>query len=368
MSSPPNIFISLLLLLFFTIFSASSSASLSELRSLMEFKKGITQDPQKLLDSWAPAAVAEATAACPKTWQGVVCDEESGNVTGIVLDRLRLGGELKFHTLLDLRMLRNLSLSGNDFTGRLPPTLGSLSSLQHLDLSQNKFYGPIPARINDLWGLNYLNLSNNQFKGGFPSGLSNLQQLRVLDLHANALWAEIGDVLSTLRNVEHVDLSLNQFFGGLSLAVENVSGLANTVHFLNLSYNNLNGQFFKNSTISLFRNLQVLDLTNNSITGELPSFGSLPALRVLRLPRNQLFGSVPEELLQTSVPLEELDLSVNGFTGNRISFSSFVEAKLPLFKALVMGIRFLKFYHFNIYFFCYIAPSYCLNLNGKPGR
>ncbi|WVZ18273.1 hypothetical protein V8G54_005595 [Vigna mungo] len=324
MNSPPNLFISflLLLLLFFTVFSTSSSASLPELRSLMEFKKGITKDPHNLLDSWAPAAVAESTAACPSTWQGVLCDEESGNVTGIVLDRLHLGGELKFHTLLDLKMLRNLSLSGNDFTGRLPPSLGSLSSLQHLDLSQNKFYGPIPARINDLWGLNYLNLSNNQFKGGFPSGLSNLQQLRVLDLHSNALWAEIGDVLSTLRNVERVDLSLNQFFGGLSLTVENISGLANTVHFLNLSYNNLNGHFFKNSTIGLFRNLQVLDLSNNSITGELPSFGSLPALRVLRLPRNQLFGSVPEELLQTSVPLVELDLSVNGFTGSIAAINS----------------------------------------------
>ena len=111
-------------------------------------------------------------------------------------------------------------------------------------------------------------------------------------------------------------MSLNQFFGGLSLTVENVSGLANTVHFLNLSHNNLNGRFFTNSTITLFRNLQVLDLSGNSITGELPSFGSLLALRVLRLPRNQLFGSLPEELLQTSVPLEELDLSFNGFTGN----------------------------------------------------
>ncbi|KAG5067273.1 hypothetical protein AAZX31_04G201200 [Glycine max] len=314
MNSPPKLL--LLSLLFLTLFTLSSSSSLPELRSLLEFKKGITRDPEKLLDSWAPTTVAESTATCPSSWQGVVCDEESGNVTGIVLDRLNLGGELKFHTLLNLKMLRNLSLSGNDFTGRLPPSLGSLSSLQHLDLSQNKFYGPIPARINDLWGLNYLNLSNNNFKGGFPSGLSNLQQLRVLDLHANHLWAEIGDVLSTLRNVERVDLSLNRFFGGLSLAVENVSSLANTVHFLNLSCNNLNGRFFTNSTIGLFRNLQVLDLSDNSITGQLPSFGSLPALRLLRLPRNQLFGSVPEELLQTSVPLEELDLSFNGFTGS----------------------------------------------------
>ncbi|TKY73915.1 inactive receptor kinase [Spatholobus suberectus] len=319
MNSPPKLLLLSLpvsLLLFLTLLSASSSASLPELRSLLEFKKGITVDPLKLLDSWTPNSVAESAAACPYSWRGVLCDEESGNVTGIVLDRLGLGGELKFHTLLGLKMLRNLSLSGNEFTGRLPPSLGSLASLQHLDLSQNKFYGPVPARINDLWGLNYLNLSNNQFKGGFPSGLNNLQQLRVLDLHANGLWAEIGDVLSTLRNVERVDLSLNQFFGRLALAAENFSGLANTVHFLNLSYNNLNGPFFGSSAVSLFRNLQVLDLSNNSITGELPSLGSLPALRVLRLGRNQLFGSVPEELLQTSVPLEELDLSVNGFTGS----------------------------------------------------
>ncbi|KAG4381442.1 hypothetical protein GLYMA_15G148350v4 [Glycine max] len=112
----------------------------------------------------------------------------------------------------------------------------------------------------------------------------------------------------------------------LSLAVENVSSLANTVHFLNLSCNNLNGRFFTISTIGLFHNLQVLDLSDNFITGQLPSF-----------------GSVPEELLQTSMPLEELDLSFNGFTSNCwridpfLSLSSFVGAELPLYKALVMG-------------------------------
>ncbi|MBA0803406.1 hypothetical protein Gohar_013616, partial [Gossypium harknessii] len=45
-------------------------------------------------------------------------------------------------------------------------------------------------------------------------------------------------------------------------------------------------------------------------------FGSLPGLRVLRLGTNQLFGPVPVELLEGSGPLEELDLSRNGFTGS----------------------------------------------------
>ncbi|XP_027361973.1 probable inactive receptor kinase At5g10020 isoform X2 [Abrus precatorius] len=310
MNSKPNCFffflsVSLLLL------SSPSEPSSPELRSLLEFKKGITLDPLKLLESWNPSSLPGSTVACPRSWRGVLCDDVTGNVTGIVLDRLRLGGELKFHTLLDLKMLKNLSLSGNDFTGRLPPSLGSLSSLQHLDLSHNNFYGPIPARINDLWGLNYLNLSNNQFKGGFPSGLNNLQQLRVLDLHSNQLWAQIGDLLSTLRNVEYVDLSLNQFYGGLSLTVENVSGLANTVHFLNLSHNNLNGHFFESDTIGLFRNLQVLDLTNNSFRGSIAIINST-TLNILNLSSNSLSGSLPASLKRCTV----IDLSRNMFSGD----------------------------------------------------
>ncbi|KAK4256727.1 hypothetical protein QN277_006414 [Acacia crassicarpa] len=321
MNSVPNFFVAVFSLCFLSL-PFSGFASEVELRSLLEFKKGINKDPiGRVFDSWKLSSLSDLND-CPHSWAGVACEDGTGNVTAVVLDRLSLGGELKFHTLLELKMLKNLSLSGNDFTGRLPPALGTLTTLQHLDLSDNKFYGPIPARINDLWGLNYLNLSKNNFKGGFPIGLYNLQQLRGLDLRSNELWGDIGDVLSALRNVEHLDLSSNKFYGGLSLGKENVSGLANTVHFLNLSYNELNGPFFGGDSIALFRNLQVLDLGHNQISGELPSFGSLPSLRVLRLDSNLLYGSIPEELLETSMSLEELDLSANGFTGSIPSINS----------------------------------------------
>lgn len=36
-------------------------------------------------------------------------------------------------------------------------------------------------------------------------------------------------------------------------------------------------------------------------------------LRVLRLGSNQLYGEIPVELLGSLIPLEELDLSDNGF-------------------------------------------------------
>ncbi|OMP02522.1 hypothetical protein COLO4_11029 [Corchorus olitorius] len=301
----------LFLLLFLGVASASGFDP-AELRSLLEFKKGIKDDPlNKVLPVWDPDARPD-----PSSWTGVTRDPNSGFVVSINLDRLNLAGDLKFNTLTPLKNLQNLSLSGNDFTGRVAPALGYITSLQHLDLSGNKFIGPIPGRITDLYGLNYLNLSGNKFEGGLPGGFRNLQQLKVLDLHNNALRGDLGELLSELRNVEHVDLSYNEFYGGLSVPLENVSSLANTVRFMNLSHNQLNGGFLKEETIGLFKNLQVLDLGDNSITGQLPSFGSLPGLRVLRLGKNQLFGPVPVELLEGFVPLEELDLSLNGFTGS----------------------------------------------------
>ncbi|PON50875.1 Tyrosine-protein kinase [Trema orientale] len=303
------------------LFGSVSCVSEPELRSLLEFKKGIQSDPlRKVQDTWSYVSPEGLAADCPP-WTGVACDE-NGNVTALVLEGLGLGGELKFHTLTGLGRLKNLSLAGNEFTGRVEPALGTMTSLQHLDLSRNKFYGPIPDRIGGLWDLRYLNLSSNEFKGGFPSGLPNLQQLKALDLHSNMFWGDIGELVQELRNLEYVDLSLNEFFGSISLPLENVSSLANTVHHLNLSHNKLSGGFFRGDSIKLFRNLEVLDLGDNQVSGELPSFGSLPSLRVLRLGNNQLFGSIPEEFLETSMPLVELDLSNNGFTGSLVGINS----------------------------------------------
>ncbi|XP_059641026.1 probable inactive receptor kinase At5g10020 [Cornus florida] len=308
-----NHFLSLLLFpLLFSVVFVSSSAD--EVRSLLEFKKGIREDPLgKVLDSWNQSSADLST--CPQSFYGVLCDDE-GYVSAIVLDSLDLVGDLKFFTLNGLKRLQNLSLSGNFLTGRLVPALGLMTTLQHLDLSGNQFYGPIPARLNDLWGLNFLNLSLNNFTGWFPSGIRKLQQLRVLDLHSNQLSGDIHDLFSELRNVQHVDLSYNFFQGSLSMDLQNISSLANTAQYLNLRHNKLDGEFFSDDAISLFRNLQFLDLGDNHLTGELPSFGSLHNLRVLRLGSNEFHGSIPEELFESAIPLEELDLSDNGFSGS----------------------------------------------------
>ncbi|XP_044470361.1 probable inactive receptor kinase At5g10020 [Mangifera indica] len=308
----------LLVFLFLCVVSSSRGSEL-ETGSLLEFKKGISDDPLgKIIATWKLSSLSDSDS-CPDSWTGVTCDPTSGSVISIDLSQMGLTGDLKFNTLLNLKGLQNLSLAGNNFSGRLVPALGSMTSLKYLDLSRNSFIGPIPRRIMDLWSLNYLNLSRNKFEGWLPRSFRNLQQLRVLDLHSNQLKGDIGEVFSGLRNVEVVDFSVNKFYGGLGgVSVENVSGIVNTMKAMNLSHNGLDGMFFQRDVMGLFKSLEVLDLSGNAISGELPagSFGDLMNLKFLRLGNNQLFGMVPEELLQSVTPIQELDLSGNGFTGS----------------------------------------------------
>lgn len=120
-----------------------------------------------------------------------------------------------------------------------------------------------------------MNLSCNNFTGRFPDVIQDLQQLKVLDFHSNGLSGDIGELFAGIRNVEYLDLSYNMFYGTVDLDLENVSSLAKILKYLNLSHNKLSGGFFGNEIVQLFRNLQVLDLGGNLVSGELPSFGSL---------------------------------------------------------------------------------------------
>ncbi|KAL3524695.1 hypothetical protein ACH5RR_013067 [Cinchona calisaya] len=332
------------LLTFFLLLHHHCSAALDdEFRSLLEFKKGIKTDPlNKIFSTWNltlldPSVRSGNNTTCPSSFYGVFCDLSSNSVTSIHLDGLSLSGELKFVTLLPLKSLQNLTLSGNSFTGRLVPALGTMTSLQYLDLSNNQFIGPIPERINDLWGLNYLNLSRNNLTGWYPGRTYNLNQLKVLDLHQNSLNGNVEALFSVLRNVEYVDLSGNSFAGSFALSADNVSSLANTLQYMNLSRNNLAGGFFSGDVMQLFRNLRVLDLGDNGINAELPPMGTLMNLRVLKLRNNNFYGSIPAELLQGPVPLVELDLSANQFSDSIQEVNSTTLSTLNLSSNVLSG-------------------------------
>ncbi|XP_066395330.1 probable inactive receptor kinase At5g10020 [Miscanthus floridulus] len=298
----------------------SGGAAGDDVAALLEFKKGIAdRDRDRVLVSWSPPETTESGSGggggCPASWRGVVCDGDA--VVGVALDGLGLAGELKLGTLSGMRALQNLSLAGNAFSGRLPPGIGSLSSLRHLDLSGNRFYGPIPGRLANLSSLVHLNLSHNNFTSGFPTdGIQQLQNLRRIDVRNNNFWGNATDLLAKLRNAEHIDLSDNLFTGSIDLDIESLASIGNTVKYLNLSHNKLDGGFFRNETVGAFKNLAVLDLSNNGLAGTVPRLDAWFSLEIFSVAGNGLFGMMPEALLQNSMRLVEVDLSRNGFSGS----------------------------------------------------
>lgn len=286
----------------------------SDIDALLELKKSIQNDPYgRVLSSWDSRSLA--SDGCPQNWYGILCTE--GNVVSIALDNAGLVGEFNFHAISNLKMLRNFSVSNNQFTGSVLH-FGPMESLEYLDLSINKFHGLVPSNLLELRNLVYLNLSSNQFEGALPVGFDKLERLKYLDLSANSFSGDVMRIFSRLGSVVHVDLSSNMFSGSLDLGLGNDSFLA-SIQFLNISHNSLTGELFAHDGMPYLDSLEVFDASSNQLVGNIPSFTFVVSLRILRLGCNQLSGSLPEGLLkESSMMLSELDLSQNKLEGSMI--------------------------------------------------
>lgn len=282
----------------------------SDFEALLELKKGINQDPGRVLASWNSKSLE--SDGCPQNWFGVTCTD--GHVTAIILNGVGLVGNFSFPVIVGLQNLRNISISNNQLSGTIS-NIGSIQSLESLDLSGNVFYGSIPSGIAKLKNLVLLNLSSNNFEGAIPTGFDSVDGLKYLDLRANGFSGDIMNFLSHLGGVVHVDLSSNQFTSSLDLGLGSPDFIS-SIQYLNISYNSLVGELFAHDGMPFFDSLEVFDASNNKLEGTIPSFNFVVSLRTLRLGSNQLSGSLPEALLQeSSMVLSELDLSLNQLEG-----------------------------------------------------
>ncbi|XP_010525412.1 PREDICTED: probable LRR receptor-like serine/threonine-protein kinase IRK [Tarenaya hassleriana] len=250
-----------------------------------------------------------------------------------------------------LNTLRSLDLSGNGLEGEIPEGIDSLNNLRVLDLSRNRFSGLVPSEIGNCLLLKYVDLSENSLSGNLPDSLQKLNLCYFLDLGKNALEGDVPKWIGEMRSLETLDFSMNKFSGQipdsignlLSLKTLNLSAngftgglpdpLAHCVNLLALDFsqNSLSGNLpvwiFQggshevsslkngNSTGSI-KNIQVLDLSDNSISGELASgVGDLADLQVLNLSRNSLAGPIPSAIGELK-NLDVLDLSHNQLNGS----------------------------------------------------
>lgn len=115
--------------------------------------------------------------------------------------------------LSKLTKLRDLLLSGNDFTGGLPDWIGEMKDLRFLDISYSNLTGHLPETLGDLSNLEFLYLSYNQLEGEIPDSFAKLGNLVALNLNSNGLEGEIPAWLWELPKLSNIQLARNRFEG-----------------------------------------------------------------------------------------------------------------------------------------------------------
>ncbi|ESR55512.1 hypothetical protein CICLE_v10023754mg [Citrus x clementina] len=257
-------------------FKNSTSVSLDQALSVACFGNSYSKTT-----SWA-----EGTDCC--SWDGVTCDNVTGNVIGLDLHCSMLEGTIDDNsTLFHLLRLQSLNLAFNNFNGsQISPEFLRLKELTYLNLSYSRFSGLLPQEISHMSKLTHLDLSDCDMtieQKSFDLLASNLTKLSVLNLR----WA---------------DKSLIEPFSVLNLS----------------------------STITVL-DLSGTDLSQNKFTGPIDQFQSPNSLQVVRLDDNQINGTIPNSIFDL-VNLTDLNLSSNNLSGTVSNIS--IKYSLPSLKEL----------------------------------
>ncbi|KAL6629145.1 hypothetical protein ACP70R_028910 [Stipagrostis hirtigluma subsp. patula] len=249
-----------------------------------------------------------------------------------------LHGILDGARIINLRNLLILNLGGNNFSGRIPDSIGQLKRLEELHLDHNSMEGDLPSSLSNCTSLITIDLKSNKFSGELTKvNFFNLPNLKTLDLLFNNFTGTIPESIYSCSNMIALRLSSNNLSGQLSPRMGNLKSLI----FLSLSFNNftnitntlqilkdcrnltslLIGDNFKgeampeDETIDGFQNLQVLSISGCSLSGKIPLWLSkLKNLEMLFLHKNQLSGPIPAWIKSLS-SLFHLDVSNNNLTG-----------------------------------------------------
>ncbi|XP_030950131.1 receptor-like protein 6 [Quercus lobata] len=280
-------------------------------------------------------------------------------LTALFLYQNFISGQIPFR-LMNLTKLSVLHLAGNRLADQIPSSIFNLKNLEFLDLSLNNFTGKVEFdEFGKLKKLTSLHLSDcgvsliisetsanttlQKFQtlgfylcdlSKFPDFLANQDELVWLDLGTNNIHGQVPEWFWNMskENLEVIDISENFL---TSLGQHPILLPWTRLIILDLTFNKLQGSLpipsfstleylvSKNSFTEKIPELicnksspQVLDLSNNNLSGSLPqclhNFGD--SLLILDLRRNAFEGSIPQTWTNGS-KLIIINFSQNKFQG-----------------------------------------------------
>ena len=233
-------------------------------------------------------------------WAHVTVND-AGRVTKLIFDSEEQG--LSGKLISDLKDLKELEVLRIDFlngvTGNIPAELGELTKLKELTLKNGQLTGNIPESIFALTNLTKLNFYTNRLDGEVSEKIKNLSNLTYLDLSYNQLRGKID--LTGLNCLESVFLSQNNLSGTLDF----LPTLTSLVEF-HIYKCKFTGEIPLG--IGELKNLEVLQLSENNLEGDLPKECVKPEkMRMLDVGNNRLKGLIPEEILNWEYRNIEID-------------------------------------------------------------
>ncbi|KAD6454683.1 hypothetical protein E3N88_09389 [Mikania micrantha] len=292
------------------------------------------------------------------SFRGVIDMRYKSNIQVLDMSRNHITGTIPDNLQSLIPYIRYLNFSSNELDGVIPTSMLDLTRLWILDLSNNKLSGKVPKGLfTNLSTMEILKLSNNTLYGHVLSGNLSLGSFHTLQLDNNCFTGDIGiniSVNSMLLNV--LDISENRFTGRIPSWMTNMCSYSDycelvarnnrlegqfpcgktSFEFLDISQNSLSGSIpscinlkdtkhlhlgsnrFTGVVPDAFQNLTnvlTLDISQNYFSGRIPEFlGELSNLRILLLGKNNFIGSIPEKLCQLN-NVSLIDLSSNFLTG-----------------------------------------------------
>ena len=229
---------------------------------------------------------------------------------------LDIKGDLS--SFCNLRELRYLHLSSNEFTGTIPEDIGlSWPNLTELLLQNTKLSGHLPRSIGMLKKLKALNVAKNRLSGLIPRDIFNLT-LEILILSSNNFTGFEPSNKSTFNHLNIFIASyLPAFSCSLQTALSYLNGSRKTIMQIDLSHSNIHGNL--PSFVYSFVNLAFLKLASNKLNGEIPSpWSFLPHCTVIHLQNNNLSGRIPMAFSRI-VMLRELNVKGNKLLNGHIA-------------------------------------------------